>query len=188
MNRTLSTRQMTEIAALLAIAVVFELVAMFLPKMPQGGSFSLSMLPIFILALRQGPKVGILAGVIYGLLDLMLNGFVLWHPMSFFLDYVLAFGLIGVSGFIFKINKNSLTLFITGIILGSALRFFSHWLAGVLLFSQYLIEDYPDLPIGLGSVIYNATYMLPSMIVTLVVGTILYLTLKTQLLESSKTL
>jgi thiamine transporter len=188
MNRNLSTRQMTEIAVLLAIAVVFELVAMFLPKMPQGGSFSLSMLPIFIIALRQGPKIGIFAGVVYGLLDLMLNGFVLWHPMSFFLDYVIAFGLLGISGFIFKINKNSLPLFITGIVIGSALRFFSHWLAGVLLFSQSLLEGYPDLPIALGSVVYNATYMLPSMIVTAVIGTIIYLTLKNQLLDLNNTL
>ncbi|MFP4286839.1 MAG: energy-coupled thiamine transporter ThiT [Candidatus Izemoplasmataceae bacterium] len=188
MNRNLSTKQITEIAILLAIAVVFELIAMFLPKMPQGGSFSLSMLPIFIIAFRQGPKIGIIAGVTYGLLDLMLNGFILWHPMSFFLDYVIAFGLLGVSGFIFKINKNSLTLFITGIIIGSTLRFFSHFLAGILLFKESLVENYPDMPIALGSIIYNMTYMLPSMVITVIVGAIIYLTLKTQLLESNQAL
>ncbi|MFH5882494.1 energy-coupled thiamine transporter ThiT [Liberiplasma polymorphum] len=187
-NKSLSTRQITEVAILLAIAIVLELIAMALPKMPQGGSFSISMLPIFIIALRHGAKIGIMSGVLYGILDLMLNGFVLWHWASFFLDYTIAFGLLGVAGYIFARKKESPTYFAVGIIIGSLLRFMSHWLSGVMLFAPSGDQGFLNYRFWIGSAVYNATYMIPSTIFTVVIGFVLFTALKDQLINTQESL
>ena len=56
---------LAEVAIFSAIALVFDKLPLF--TMPQGGSVSLVMLPILLLALRHGFGVGILTGGIVGL-------------------------------------------------------------------------------------------------------------------------
>lgn len=181
MNRPMTVRQVAEVAILLALAMALEAIALFLPKLPMGGSFSLSMLPIFIIAYRHGLKIGLLSGVLYGLLDLMLNGFVLWHPMSLFLDYFFAFGILGVSALVFALKKNSTLYFVLGILVGGTLRYFMHFLAGILLFAGDLqaSEQFGSYPVWIGSLLYNGTYMIPSIIATVILGAIIFKRLST---------
>lgn len=168
---------------MLALAVVFQLVAMVLPRQPQGGSISITMLPLVILAYRHGLKVGILSGVIYGLLDAMITGFsfVGIHWGVLFLDYILAFGSIGLGALVFKIDKRSLKIFILGTILGTTLRFFFHFLSGVILFGEYAPEGQP---VVIYSLIYNGWYMVPSILFTVIIGAALYVRLKETMLNA----
>ena len=170
------TRRITEIAILVALAVVIELVFSFLPKLPQGGRVSLAMLPIFILAWRHGLKWGVIGGAIYGLLNLMLDG-VLYHWASVFLDYTVAFGVLGFSVIAKKLIGDTSIGFGVGIVLGSILRFISHFISGFLLFGGYA-EEAGFESIYLYSLSYNITYVLPSMIITLIVGIIIFAPLK----------
>ena len=57
-------RIMTEIGMAVALSAILN----FLPlwRMPQGGSLSLEMLPILIIALRWGAGPGMMAGAVYG--------------------------------------------------------------------------------------------------------------------------
>src|SRR6056297_3456202 len=99
----ISLRAITEIS----VAVALSLILNFLPlwKMPQGGSVSLEMLPIFFIALRWGLKEGLLAGFVYGLLQLAFNPFII-HPVQLILDYPLPYMLLGLSGiFVKQINQ-----------------------------------------------------------------------------------
>ena len=170
------TRRMTEIAILIALAVVIELAFSFLPKLPQGGRVSIAMLPLFIIAWRHGFKWGVIGGAVYGILNLMFDG-VLYHWASFFLDYTVAFGVIGFAAFAKKILGDNIVAFGAGIIIGSVLRFISHFISGFLLFGQYA-EGAGFNSIYLYSLSYNMTYVLPSMLFTLVIGVIIFEPLK----------
>lgn len=182
-NKWLNTRVIAEISIMLALAVVFQLVAMVLPRQPQGGSISITMLPLIILAYRHGLKVGILSGMVYGILDAMITGFAFVgiHWGVLFFDYLLAFGSIGFSALVFKLNKRSLKIFVLGTILGTTLRYFFHFLSGVILFSEYAPEGQP---VVIYSLIYNGWYMVPSIVLTIVIGAALYVRLKETLLNA----
>ena len=168
----ISLRAITEIAVAVALAVILN----FLPlwKMPQGGSVSLEMLPILIIALRWGFKEGLLAGFVYGLLQLAFNPYII-HPVQLILDYPLPYMLLGVAG-IFKEqvkkhkDKKINIYIILAVISGGLLRFVTHVLSGVVFFSQYAPEG---TNVWIYSTIYNGSYLLPSLIVCYVVIAIL---------------
>ncbi|MCR4720003.1 MAG: energy-coupled thiamine transporter ThiT [Firmicutes bacterium] len=158
------TRKLTEIAVSIALACVFHFVRLW--EMPQGGSVSLAMVPILFIAFRRGASSGIFAGAVYGLLSIIFDG-VIYHPMSIFLDYLFAFGVLGIAGFF---PKN-----IFGIILGSTVsilgRFFFSLMSGVFLFASYAPEGQNP---WIYSIIYNGSYMLPELIIAILVLTALY--------------
>jgi thiamine transporter len=170
----LKTTQLVEIAILVAMAFVLEVAFSFLPAMPQGGRVSLSLLPIIVIAWRNGPYAGIVGGIVYGLLNLMLDG-ALYHWGSFFLDYTIAFGLVGLAGFVRKFGLNNVVGFGIAIFVGYFFRFFSHVLSGVLLFAEYA----GDQNVWIYSITYNATYLIPALILTIIVGVIVYFPLQT---------
>ena len=74
---------------------------------PYGGSITLlSMLVICLPGHFYGLGAGLLAGVAYGVLQLLIDPYVLF-PMQAIVDYVLAFGALGLSG-LFSNAKNGL--------------------------------------------------------------------------------
>jgi thiamine transporter len=169
------TRKLTEIAVSIALACVFHFIRLW--EMPQGGSVSLAMVPILFIAFRRGASSGIFAGAVYGLLSIIFDG-VIYHPMSIFLDYLFAFGVLGIAGFF---PKNNL-----GIILGSTVAvfgsFFFSLLSGVFLFASYAPEGQSP---WIYSAIYNGSYMLPELIIAILVLTALY-TFSPKLFNSQK--
>ncbi|MFW5841952.1 MAG: energy-coupled thiamine transporter ThiT [Bacillota bacterium] len=186
-QKALRTRQVTELAIFLALAVVLEFLSFLFPRMPFGGSFSISMLPLFVLTLRHGFKIGFLAGALYGILDMLISGlgYITVHWAVFFLDYLFAFGAVGFAGFIFMLNKKNPFIFALGISVAMLIRLFFHWLSGVTIWSTYVAMDYPDVSVAVGSLIYNSLYMIPSLIVTAILGFVLHITLQDQLLEEN---
>jgi len=159
------TRRLTEIAICVALAVVGSFLKVW--EMPQGGSVALTMVPILLIAIKRGPGAGCTTGAIYGALSLLLAG-VIYHPMSILLDYVLAFGLLGLAGF-FRKNVPQVIL---GCFVGVAGRFISSLVSGAVLFAEYA-------PAGqnpwIYSLVYQATYMVPEFIISAVVIVLLYL-------------
>ncbi len=131
----------------LSIAIAFVLSQIKLFALMQGGAITpFSMLFIIIIGYFFGVKTGILAGVVYGLLQLAFGGWVM-HPIQLLLDYPLAFGALGLSG-IFANQKNGL---IKGIIVGCAGRFLFHFIGGVVFFGS-------SAPEGWNSILYSAVY------------------------------
>ena len=70
--------------------------------MPQGGSFGLEMLPILFIAVRRGVLPGLVAGALFGLLQLagVAGTPYIYHPVQALLDYPLAFGALGLAGLV----------------------------------------------------------------------------------------
>ena len=152
-------RIITETIVMVALAGALYLVKIF--TLPQGGSVTLgSMVPIFLLALRRGPRIGIIGGVAFGLVALVEDVYsgveVIFYPAQVILDYPLAFGLLGLAGFFQKIP-------ILGVGIGIAARFCSHFVSGVLFFASYA-------PAGVSpfiySAVYNGGYLIPEFVIT----------------------
>ena len=152
-------RIITETIVMVALAGALYLIKIF--TLPQGGSVTLgSMVPIFLLALRRGPRIGIVGGVAFGLVALVEDVYsgveVIFYPAQVILDYPLAFGLLGLAGFFQKIP-------ILGVGLGIAARFCSHFVSGVLFFASYA-------PAGVSpfiySAVYNGGYLIPEFVIT----------------------
>ena len=82
-----------------AIALGTALSMVSIVKMPQGGSLTLfSMFVVSMIGYFFGPVQGILCGIAYGMLQLAIGPYVV-HPAQLLLDYPIAFGMLGLSGF-----------------------------------------------------------------------------------------
>lgn len=154
---------MAEMAVAVALAVVLNFIPLW--KMPQGGSVSLEMLPILIIALRWGVGSGMMAGLAYGLLQLTFNPYII-HPIQLIMDYPLPYLLLGLAG-LFK-NKIDLTegrlsysWLLVALALAGGARLFSHVLSGVVFFGEYAPEGQN---VWLYSTVYNGSYIIPSLI------------------------
>jgi thiamine transporter len=157
------TRVLAEAALAVALAFVLGLIRVW--KMPFGGSISLEMVPIILLALRQGPWVGIVAGAAYGLLNLVIEPVAL-HPVQVLFDYPLAFGVLGLAGFFAPTVRGA----IPGTIVAVLARFLCHFVSGVVFFASYAPEGWNPL---VYSAVYNLAYLVPSLIIALVVVVVL---------------
>ena len=163
MNAFRDTRVLTEAALAIALAFVLGLIKVF--QMPFGGSISLEMVPLILLALRQGPFVGIVAGAAYGLLDLAIEPFIV-HPVQVIFDYPLAFGVLGLAGFFQPTVRGA----ILGTVVAVLARFICHFVSGIVFFASYAPEGWNPL---IYSAAYNAAYLIPSLIIALVVVAVL---------------
>lgn len=130
--------------AAVCIAMSFALSYLKLFRMPQGGSVTAaSLLPLMIYAYMFGPKKGIFAGFVYGLLQAVQDPWLI-HPAQFLLDYPIAFagaGAAGLFGSMKKLDKLPQVQFALGAVVASAIRFAAHVLSGVFAFSEYSTLD-----------------------------------------------
>lgn len=82
----------------LAVALSFVLSCIRLYRMPQGGSVTPgSMLPLMLFSAVFGVGPGLLTGMAYGLLQYLQGGWFV-NIWQFLLDYVLAYGALGLTG------------------------------------------------------------------------------------------
>ncbi len=160
----LTTRMLVEGAMMIAIATVLSFIKFKSPLWINGGSVTAaSMLPLIVFAYRWGGVSGIFVGAVYGLLQFAIEPYAA-HPLSVFLDYPLAFGLLGLAGFFMK-NKSGLISIVIGITVGMAGRFIAHFLSGFIFFAEYAPEDMNAVWY---SFVYNGSYMLPELFLTII--------------------
>jgi thiamine transporter len=114
------------------------------------------MIPILLVALRRGPKVGVITGAIYGLVQLVIDGYIgIYNPLSLLLDYPIAFGALGLAGFIKK-------PILAGVYLGITGRFLAHFVSGFAFFYMYAP---PGMDPVIYSAVYNMAYIFPEMVI-----------------------
>lgn len=136
----------------IALSIALSFVKLF--ALPQGGSVSLAMLPIFIFAIRRGGTAGMSAGLAVGLLKLFLGGYVV-HPLQALLDYPVASMMLGTAGF-FKTRRYF------GVAVASFLNLSATVLSGVIFFSEYAPEG---MNIWLYSILYNTSVVIPESVI-----------------------
>lgn len=144
----------------IGVALAFVLNQMTLFKMPQGGSVTpFSMLFIVIIGYFFGARQGILAGIAFGLLDLLINPYVV-HPIQMLLDYPLAFGALGIGGLLR--GKNVIFTYL----IGAFGRLVCTVLSGVVFFASYAPEGMNAFMYSLG---YNGSYIGAEALLTCIV-------------------
>lgn len=157
-----------EAGIMIALAKVLSMITLF--RLPQGGSITAgSMVPLILFSYRWGVGPGVAVGVIYGLID-SISGYIV-HPAQFFLDYVLAYGVIGLSGKLLGNDSKSIRGYIVSIIFAFLLRFFSHFMSGVIFFGEYAREGQSAF---MYSLIYNGSFLGVELIITLIIVALLW--------------
>jgi len=152
--RTQNIRLLAELAVAVALSAVLGLVKVY--RLPQGGSITAgSMVPVLFVAIRWGAGPGVLAGVVTGLVNYLLEP-VFVHPLQFLLDYPVAFGALGIAG----LFRSTPWL---GVMAGGGGRFVAHFLSGVVFFAQYAPKSMSPV---VYSAVYNASYMLPEVVIS----------------------
>ncbi len=162
-KKGITTKQVVFSAVAIALATVISVVVK-LPSLPNGGSVTLfSMLIVTLVGYWYGPAVGITAAVAYGILQFITGPYVV-HPAQVILDYPLAFGALGLSGF-FKDRKNGL---LTGYIVGVAGRFFWAMVSGLIFYTEYVGSLQGNMAAVWASTVYNLSYILPEAVLTII--------------------
>lgn len=164
---------LVETSILVAIAIAFDFLSKLIPgnSMPQGGSVSIVLLPLVIIAYRHGFIHGFIGGFIYGFYNFLMDGYA-FHWGSFIFDYGLAFILVGMAA-IFKKDalKGNILNFVLGLLLASFLKYLMSSLSGVLFFSEYAGDLNPWF---YSFIIYNLPYNALSLLFILMMGVVIY--------------
>lgn len=171
-NQVASNQTKSVAFAGVTIALSFALSYVKLFSLPQGGSVTLaSMLPLIIYAYVFGARKGLLAGVIYGVLQCLQNP-QFYQPMQVLLDYPIAFGCIGLAGIVKNFNKvhNPSLKFVIGASIACVGRYVSHLISGYYVFSSWAMEGYTALS---WSLVYNL-YIIAELAIIVVVGALLF--------------
>ena len=170
-----ATRMLCEGAIMVALAQILSYIKLM--ELPNGGSLTPAMFPVLLFALRWGLKDGLLAGFVFGLLQLIFDGAYAWGWQSMLLDYLLAFTPLGLAG----LFKGKAWGIFPGTVLGCAGRFVIHYISGVTIYriaapTEVLgtVFDNPELY----SLAYNGSYMLPNTVLALVIAALLYVPMK----------
>lgn len=170
-----NTRRLTESAIMIALAAVLSLIPLF--QLPQGGTITpASMVPIILISLKYDVKWAMITSVAYAGIQMLIGFYAPPTPnfinfvLVILLDYVVAFGVLGLAGTFARMFRHPVAKIIGGTAIVISLRFLSHFASGIIIWSSYAP---PGQPVWLYSLLYNGSYMLGELIVSIVVVTIL---------------
>ncbi len=149
-ERKFRTKQLVFCAMAVALAMVTSMIPIY--SFPFGGSVTLfSMFFICFIGYLYGPAAGVFTGFAFGILQLIIKPYI-YFPLQVLVDYPLAFGALGLSGFFWKSKYGLIKGYLAGII-G---RYFFAVLSGWLFFGEYAWEGWSALPYSMA---YNGAYI-----------------------------
>jgi thiamine transporter len=213
MERTFKTQRLTTTAVMLALATVLAIVCALIPflNLPFGGGFTIaSMLPIVVISYMYGIKWGLFTSFTYSviqiILDLMLGKggsviMAMFMPSSddymglfaafsiLFIDYFIAYTVLGVGGIFRKKIKNKSLSLVLGCVLALSLRYVAHIISGYIFYgawAEWFFTQEGFYSIGgvimnalhgkmlslAYSVFYNGLYMIPEIIITAIAAAV----------------
>ncbi|MCD8108268.1 MAG: energy-coupled thiamine transporter ThiT [Oscillospiraceae bacterium] len=164
---------MVESAIMIALGVILSMIK--LVDLPYGGSVTLaSMFPIVVISYRWGLGWGMCSGLVFSVIELLtglstLSYVTTWQSVLavVLLDYIIAYAVTGLGGILRKQIKNQSAALVLGVIIVCVLRYLCHVISGATVWAGISIPTAAALGY---SIIYNATYMLPEMIIMIIVA------------------
>lgn len=173
-----TTKKLTTSALLVALATVLMWVSKLIPApWLQGGSVTIaSMVPIIAVGIMFGTKWGLYSSLAYAILQMMFGFYppptqtFLNFVLVIFLDYIIAFGGLGLSGIIFNLSGRKAFSAGLSAFTVTLLRYVCHIISGILIWGVYA-EGQSVLTYSL---VYNGTYMIPEIIISTVVTTLIF--------------
>lgn len=163
--------QLTQIAVMTALAVILDKLVIY--QLPQGGGISLAMLPLLLISFRNGIKAGLLTGFLTGLIQLFFGGYFL-NVFQVICDYLLAYAAVGLAGFVPVLAtspKERMIRLAFGSVIGGLGRLFFHTLSGIIFYGDFAPDN---MPVWQYALTYNASYMVPSTLLALLILILLY--------------
>ena len=159
-----SVRKLTFAGIALALAFITSYIRF---EWFMGGSITLfSMFFICYVGYLYGVNVGLLTAFAYSLLQFIQSGGSYFlTPFQVCCDYFFAFTALGLAGLWYK-KKNGLVI---GYIVACLVRGLFHTLGGYIYWMDYMPEWFPQSIAALYSPIYNYSYILSEMALTLIV-------------------
>ena len=160
-----------EVSIFTALALLLDILPLSFKIWAQGGSVSFAMIPVFIVAFRWGIKGGLISGFLWGMLQIATGNAYILTPLQGFIDYAIAFTVLGFAGVFASHIQEAvkdghtriyLSYITAGVLLGSVLRFLAHYIAGIVFFGSAIEGQ----PVWMYSLIYNASYMFPSFLLS----------------------
>ena len=169
--QTSKSIRLTESAIMLAFATVLSLIKIV--DMPFGGSVTAcSMLPILIIAYRYGTKWGLFTAFAASLLQMLmgLNSFSYVTSTRALIavavfDFLLAFMAMGLGGVFRKVISSQSGALAAGAVLACFIRYLCHTGVGATVWADISIPAHDAL---IYSIVYNASYMVPETIITVI--------------------
>ena len=174
-----TTKKLTFSALMTALATVLMLISKMIPApWLQGGSITLaSMVPIIIVGIIYGTKWGLCASLSFALIQMMFGFYppptqtFLYFLLVVLLDYIFAFGVLGLSGTIYNVlGKKNFAIPVSAFLV-TLLRYICHILSGILIWGVYAEEGQSVLAYSL---IYNGSYMIPEIIISTIVTSLIF--------------
>jgi len=164
-----SLRALVEGAIMVAVAFVLSFVE--IPVGLYGGSVEFVMIPLIVYARRRGVLWGLGAGFVYGTIKYISTGWAI-NWLSILLDYSVAYMAVGLAG----LPKQGTKGYVWGTLLGCFARFIVHFISGIVLYAEYMPEEFLGLTmtsVPFYSALYNGLYMLPNTVIAVIICAIL---------------
>ena len=160
------TKTLTEAAILIAAAQVLSYIS--IPPVANGGSIDCAMLPIILFAVRHGAGWGTGTGLVYGVLQYVLGHGIAIDWTTIIADYLIAYAALGFGAGLCRGWKHGAYL---GTLLGGGLRLLVHYIVGAVVWGKWMPEEFLGMTMTspwFYSILYNAIYMLPCILIVLV--------------------
>lgn len=120
----------------ISLSLSFVLSLIKVSPVTYGGSITLaSFVPLLIYTYVYGLADGLLTGLIFGLFNFVTGPYIL-TPLTFILDYLLAFASIGLMGIAGKFTKKTTFNVVLGTVAVYVVRFVFHLFSGMIYFSM----------------------------------------------------
>ena len=175
-------------AIMIALGTALSFIKLY--DSPLGGSVTLfSMTPILFIGFKYGPAWGFSSAFVYSILQLLFGlSAVTYVPtptgvaVCIILDYIIAFTVLGITGF-YKRKKINLLTVIIGSLNACILRFISHFLCGGIIWYEITKNGaWSDTVFKYSkwmySFIYQCSYLAPETILVLAAAPVILFTLK----------
>lgn len=158
--KKLSTKTIAMMGLYCALFVILDRISdtLNLFQMADGGKLNFGPVALLIASYHLGWKNGLLIGVVSVFLQVVVGSVKFYGVASFLLDYLIAYSCYGLAS-LFPNYK----YFYSGVIVTSLIRLLSSTLAGTLVW---------ETPIW-SSLIYNASYMIPTTLFAIIIVPVL---------------
>ena len=146
----------------IAIAMAWALSYLELDLWFQGGSIGLTMIPLFLYAMRRGAGWGVIAGLALGTIKYFLAGGTALTWESMLLDYTVAYAVVGLAGLYHGKGK-----WWVAPVIGGIARFLIHYISGITIYAEWMPDVFWGMPMAspyIYSALYNGGYMVPSIV------------------------
>lgn len=161
----LDVRHIVGLAMFIGLSIVLGYANKFVPEMPQGGTISFDILPIFICAYLYGAGYGVICGICVSILQFVIGVAKFYGPWSVMLDYVLPLAVCGLAPLVKNMKVKDIDIYI-GVVFAMILKFLCHFASGAFLFAEYA-------PAGQSPIFYSLTYNIPYNLLTMILNMVL---------------